>query len=479
MARVLIATQAWGWVVDQAGNPLAGQTVTIRKTDGSAATHYSAITGGTSSTSVLTTAANGTIPRYIDEDTYDVTISGVTRRVEAAAGATVRVLSEAPINVDDVEYAGDLQAAVTAAGAAAGGNGGRVYVPAGVRPRSSAVSVPNFVEILGDGQGTIIRCTGNHFAFALSPGNRSAIRNLAIDAQSQQTSGGAISFAAAGANIRLQDLYLGSNLYYGLDINPASTTGIYWINGVRWNGVIGCNTAIRVGGGTGLVTDVYFSQCVGTASTAGSMQTWVAIPSNADTIGFTDSLFITGQTGMQIGTTGQITNMRLARTTVDSLVGVGLNLVSTRSFQMLGGEASTCGAANDAQIVVGASALHTVLQGVTVQNGGGDGIDIIAGSKGTKIVGCSISDNNTTNTALRFGIGVAAGASDFIIAANTITNGTGWGFGTGHQKYGVQVASGASDHYAIVNNLLRGNETSNLVVDNGSGSNKTITGNVS
>src|SRR5690349_25179788 len=93
MARVEIASQAWGWLADISGNGQPGVSVQIKKTDGTDATHYSAITGGSSATSALTTNSDGTIPRFIDEGSYDLTAGGITRRVEAVAGATV-VLAE-------------------------------------------------------------------------------------------------------------------------------------------------------------------------------------------------------------------------------------------------------------------------------------------------------------------------------------------------------------------------------------------------
>lgn len=86
MARVEMATQSWGWVVDGSGSPVPGAAVTIKDLSGASATHYSAASGGTPATTALTTNADGTIPRFIDEGTYNVTISGVARRVEAIAG---------------------------------------------------------------------------------------------------------------------------------------------------------------------------------------------------------------------------------------------------------------------------------------------------------------------------------------------------------------------------------------------------------
>ena len=84
--RVLISTQAWGIVQDTAGNVLVGQSVTIKNTDGGNATTWTAESGGSSSTSALTTSASGSIPNWIEPGTYDVTVAGVTQRVQAVLG---------------------------------------------------------------------------------------------------------------------------------------------------------------------------------------------------------------------------------------------------------------------------------------------------------------------------------------------------------------------------------------------------------
>lgn len=145
MARVQIETQAWGWLADASGNGQAGRSVQIKNTDGSNATHWSAITGGTSSTAAITTASDGTISgRYIEGGTYDLYVDGgLEGRIEAVPGADVRVLREAPINVRDPAYGavgdGSSEPADTAAFAAAktalvqtgNARGGKILVPPG------------------------------------------------------------------------------------------------------------------------------------------------------------------------------------------------------------------------------------------------------------------------------------------------------------------------------------------------------------
>ncbi len=79
MARVQIETQGWGWYADRYGNGLAGKTVTIT------GTVYSTEGGGTVVSPIITNSS-GLIPGWIDSGTYDITIDGVTRQVEAAPG---------------------------------------------------------------------------------------------------------------------------------------------------------------------------------------------------------------------------------------------------------------------------------------------------------------------------------------------------------------------------------------------------------
>jgi hypothetical protein len=86
MARVLIETQPWGVIQDVSGNALIGQSVHIANTDTTAATTWSAQTGGSSTTADQTTGSNGAIPRYIEVGEYDIIVAGVTKRVEALSG---------------------------------------------------------------------------------------------------------------------------------------------------------------------------------------------------------------------------------------------------------------------------------------------------------------------------------------------------------------------------------------------------------
>lgn len=100
MARVEFPPPA-DLVLDSLGNVLSGRSVTAKLT-GTATnvTHWSALTGGTSTTGGLFTYTDGTIVdgsnnrRYVDSGiTMDITIAGRTRQVEASSGASQTAVS--------------------------------------------------------------------------------------------------------------------------------------------------------------------------------------------------------------------------------------------------------------------------------------------------------------------------------------------------------------------------------------------------
>ena len=371
-------------------------------------------------------------------------------------------------------YADPLQGAIDAA-VAAGAR--KVIVPPGTWTRSSAATVPNFIEIEGHGETSIVRCTGNHYAFAFSPGNRSAIRNLQIDASTAQSSGGGIDYTDVGSNTRVESIYFGSNLHTSLNIAPDTSSNSHVLRALRWNGVTGCNTGIKIGGGGALVTDVYVSDAIGTASTASDIVTWLSIPQTADTIKFRSCLFIKcSGDGLDIGGTAQVTNLKMTDVTIDQAGGKGLDVGFVREFACTGMEISTCGVAGTPGLDVSANAKGFRFADGVIQNCLGYGAIIRNGSIHTKIIGSIITDNNTSNTASNDGIAVSAGASKFEIIGNTVGNNVL--LATGHQKTGISVAAGASDSYVITDNICEGNETTNNVTDNGTGTNKVVARNL-
>lgn len=132
MARTYIAYEPWGTYQDPSGNALIGLAVTLKNKDGTAATHYSAETGGTSSTGAMTTDSNGQLARYVETGEYLLNVASlgiVDKEVHAVSGDTLRVVAEAPRNVQYPEYGavGDGSADDTAAFTAAGSAGDNTY----------------------------------------------------------------------------------------------------------------------------------------------------------------------------------------------------------------------------------------------------------------------------------------------------------------------------------------------------------------
>jgi hypothetical protein len=88
MARVYMATQGWGVLQDTSGNVVGSQAVTIKnRSDGTNATHYSARTGGTSSTAAFASTGSGLLNRWIDPGEYTITVGANTYDVDAVPGA--------------------------------------------------------------------------------------------------------------------------------------------------------------------------------------------------------------------------------------------------------------------------------------------------------------------------------------------------------------------------------------------------------
>jgi len=84
------------------------------------------------------------------------------------------------------------------------------------------------------------------------------------------------------------------------------------------------------------------------------------------------------------------------------------------------------------------------------------------------VSGCRIASSGTVTASVYDGILVDADVSYLQIHDNHS--------GGGNQNYGVRVATGASDHYIITNNLVVDNATGG-VEDDGTGVNKTVSGN--
>lgn len=169
MARVELASLGVGVAQDVAGNVQAGRAVTINTTV------YAAATGGTTISPVLT-QNDGTIPGWVEEGTYTVTVGGVTRTVEATSAATIAVLREAPLNagLSTFGLVGDgvaddttgLQAFIDAVATPSTGRG-RGFIPPG-RYKHDDLQAPS---TLGNAGGMTISGAGPYLTRLEYSGN--------------------------------------------------------------------------------------------------------------------------------------------------------------------------------------------------------------------------------------------------------------------------------------------------------------------
>jgi hypothetical protein len=91
--------------------------------------------------------------------------------------------------------------------------------------------------------------------------------------------------------------------------------------------------------------------------------------------------------------------------------------------------------------------------------------------------GVTIADNSQQTANTYSGITIAPNVSAFRLVNNRCGNLNVAGGASANHKYGIQVISGTSDNYVIANNDLRTNTTDGLL-DAGTGTNKTVTGNI-
>lgn len=400
----------------------------------------------------------------------------------AALNASIAVVKEAPINVDYPEYGGDVEAALTAAGTAGIGTGAEVFIPPGNRAPTAAYTIPNGVHVFGAGPSTRINCAGNWFAFAFTGGNRSRISNLYISASSPQTAaGGGIDFTGAQYNIDVDHIYLGANLYTGLKLTPSAQGGIWFIDRIRWNGVTGCNTAIEIGDGTNLLSDVVLSRLSGTAATNTDMVNWIYQRTSTDTIIFNECEFVKGTNGALIAQTavsGLVTGSRMRNVLFDTMSAAGVQIDNARDFEFLDCSLQDLGTTSTPAARIGGTNTQAVRwRGGIFQQNQGDGLVISTGAAKTLVHGVTFANNNTFNAAGKAGVSVAANVGKFQVLGCTIGNDlTGTGVAAGHHKYGVVVAAGTSDNYIVTNNTISVETTA--VSDGGTGTNKIITGNI-
>lgn len=224
MARVEIASQAWGVLIDATGRPLAAQSATLRNLDGTNATIWTAVTGGTSNTSALSSDSLGGLgqsaaTRYVEEGTYTLTIGSTTHRVEATGGGALSV----NLGHYGLVNGGNIATALTAAQSDIGSNAATISVPAGAYTHSTSLVLTEGQRLEAQGGSTQrwrstrnavkISYTGTGAAVKVQPG-------IGENRESVEIAG--IHFDGTGASGSVDGLFL----------DGSATPGNVYIEGV-------------------------------------------------------------------------------------------------------------------------------------------------------------------------------------------------------------------------------------------------------
>lgn len=152
MARVEIAGQSWGLLIDHNGTGIAGVVPEIKTLTNEDAPVYAAATGPETTTPV--SDSEGRVDGWIEEGSYDVTVSGVTTRVPAVSGGVESVKSFGAVGDGVTDDRPAIQAYVDYV---AGLGGGTVYFPPGDYGLSSTVTVPPDIPIRLRGAGIAMK----------------------------------------------------------------------------------------------------------------------------------------------------------------------------------------------------------------------------------------------------------------------------------------------------------------------------------
>lgn len=341
---------------------------------------------------------------------------------------------------------------------------------------ATALTIPSGAKVIGGGPTTTCRATANNYVFVCS--DHTQITNLKLDAQAAQTAGGGIQLN--GIVITVADLTIGNNLYYGIDGGPAiSNIGLWWIQRIRFAnttesgavaGVQSMHTAIRIGNGANHITDVLVADVIGSGNSTADVGTWISVD-YADTVYLRDIDCYQGTSGLMAGLNGGSaaninTGMKLARVTMDTMSGQGMNFQFSRDTDLTDCNVQTC-SASYAMFVNGCNAFK--MKGGTVQNNANYGITISGGSYHV-YDGVLVVDNNTSNANYQDGIAQVNATTHFKIVNCIVGNGVTTA--NGHQRYGISTA-GAADYYWIYNNDCPANVTG-VVGDAATGAHKFV-----
>jgi hypothetical protein len=458
MARVYIGTQGWGVLQDTAGNVQAGVSATVKNRDGTNATHYSARTGGSSSTGSITSSATGTLERWIEPGEYTVTVGATTVDVETSGPA---VPQYARPTTDDTT---NLTAYIAA-------NDEINLRPGTYTISSLSLNGLSNKRVSGAGVGaTNLLVTGTTGrGIDMEAASFCEFSDMLIRQDAQRTSGQLFYLTHGSGSCqrnKFRRLRIGSP-YKAWYLLNCTTTDIEDVQFIDYQTSWPVDSLIHLAGQTTSTTIKNLRG--GTAAT-------VSVAAVLIDGGTVDTVLGSDWDLLNLGGTGYkqlyITNGRLIKmsnislesgTAADALTVGGGHLIDFSNVHLLG--------------QVGA----VINGGTRVRVQGGDistcarNAVTLGGGTHHEITDLSCVDLSGSGTGTYPGIYVAGGVTDFTVANNLVGPNV---LAAQQVSYGIRVETGASDRYIITGNRCRNFVTAG-VSDGGTGVNKSVTGNVS
>jgi Pectate lyase superfamily protein len=372
-----------------------------------------------------------------------------------------------------------IQAAITAAGNAAGGV---VYFPAVATNYkvTGTLTVPANVTLRGDGPGaSTITTTSATLDVIVLNDTGSGVCNLHITAAALpfRTAGAGINVAASVYNYWIDNVSI-ENMWDAIHIGNGSTIpNTIWITNTIIHNV--GHAAVYLQSGQNL----YVSNVIGWCDSASSSTTGFLWTTQ-------NSVYMSQVTMYKLGT-GFIIQPAGANTvqygwfvncsadtcaTRGWLFDASNNASSVIQMMMLYNCWGASSGTNDGLLFNGSPGTirNIYIDGFQSYSNGTNGIAVFAGTSQIDFHACRCTGNSVVTPNTNYGIYVAGGITNFSIRG--CRSGAFAGF-TNRQSYGIFLDTGASNNYNVVDNDVTSNVTAGLA-DNGTGSAKKLANNL-
>lgn len=290
------------------------------------------------------------------------------------------------------------------------------------------------------------------------------IRDMAIQQNIGVASTGAAIYSTSQIRVENVLIYDG---YRGIHLNGASTSNIAHVDYVNTDMTFQAAAGLYI---TGLSVNTFVSDSTftGSPTTNANVLGGGVVIDYADGV-WMDNVLCMADTGINIGATSPayVSNVTVIGGGVDGYRTYGLLLSGDGVLNGLrfsgchfhGQNAVGSHPATGPVVAMGYGAginmADVVFSGCRISGGANDGMWIgVNSGEGLLVSGCTITDNNRGNNALKSGIWVVDGAAGgIVITGNYIRN-----EGNGHQKYGIAFGGAATD-VIVAGNSLYDNET--------------------